>query len=460
MVRQLLMQAINIGSGIFLARLLSPSAFGLYAVVTFFLAFLVAFGDAGLAASLIRSKDEPSPRDYASVFTIQMLFVGIAGSVFWCLAPWIAEAYSVESSDAWVFRLMALSLVITSLMVMPQVRLERELRFDKIAAVEVVQAIVFNTIVVGMAWNNYGPISFGVAMLCRAVVGAVLLNLISTANVRLIWDWSTVKRHMHFGLPFQGVKIICFIKDSITPIFIGLMINAQAVGYLNWAGLLANYPVLGLFVLQRVYMPAFAKLQSDPAALTALVERVVWATNALVAPLAVLTLVLCDEITRYVFGEKWLAALYLLPFMWTANLFLPTVTPAMGLMDALGKSKTNFKATLLWMVLTWGLGLPMLYLWGLEGFVSAVVVVNVSHIFLLRSAQKTLPFKIMSNLWGVWAIAGLMGIAMFFVDQIAPPQNLLGLLGYLAIGMLIYMIAAFKAYPARSMAWIQTVRHR
>ena len=176
-VRQLIMQGFNIGGGVLLARMLTPEAFGLYAIVTFFLAFLVAFGDAGLAASLIRSRDEPTEKDYNVIFTMQLLFVGIAGGIFWVLSPWIAQAYTLEVADAWVFRLMALSLIVTSFVVIPQVRLERELRFDRIAVVEITQAIVFNVIAVGMAWYGYGPISFGIAMLCRAITGAVLLNL-------------------------------------------------------------------------------------------------------------------------------------------------------------------------------------------------------------------------------------------------------------------------------------------
>lgn len=457
-LRQALLQTLNIGGSILLARLLSPESFGLYAVVTFFLAFLVAFGDAGLAASLIRSQDEPSAEDFSAIFSMQLVFVSVAGVVFWFLAPWIAQAYSVSASEDWVFRLMALSLFVTSFMVIPQVRLERELRFERIAIVEIAQALVFNVIAVGMAWRGFGPISFGVAMLARAFTGAILLNMLSRLSVQWLWDWQKVKSHMRFGLAFQGVKIACFIKDSITPIFIGLVMSAQSVGYLNWAGLLANYPVIGLFVLQRIYMPAFARLQYDRAALVMLVDKVIWATNALVAPIAVLTLVFSDEITRCVFGDKWLPALYFLPFMWTANLFLPTVTPAMGLLDALGYSNVNFRATLLWMGLTWGLGLPMLYVWGLTGFVAAVVVVNVAHVLLLRSAQVLVPFNIIANIKWSWSIASVIGLFLLVVSQWQPVSNAWILLTYLLVGAILYIAALHKAYPGRMIGWVNSIR--
>ena len=50
-IRQILVQGTRILGGIFLARLLTPAEFGIYAIVLYLQTFLTAFGDAGLAAS-------------------------------------------------------------------------------------------------------------------------------------------------------------------------------------------------------------------------------------------------------------------------------------------------------------------------------------------------------------------------------------------------------------------------
>ena len=57
-IRQILTQSLN-ATGVVLARLLSPSHFGLFGIITFVLTFLVAFGDVGLGASLIREPGSP-----------------------------------------------------------------------------------------------------------------------------------------------------------------------------------------------------------------------------------------------------------------------------------------------------------------------------------------------------------------------------------------------------------------
>ena len=140
-VRQVLVQGLNLAGAILLARILSPAEFGMFAIITFILSFLLAFGDAGLGASLIRESNEPAEEDYRAVFTAQQALVLGAVVISWVAAPSAARAYGLPVADAWLLRLVALSLLFTSLQVIPSIRLERHLRFDKLAIVETGMAV-------------------------------------------------------------------------------------------------------------------------------------------------------------------------------------------------------------------------------------------------------------------------------------------------------------------------------
>lgn len=54
-LRQILVHGFNLVGNVMLARMLSPTDFGVYAVVVFLITFLGAFGGTGLASNLIRS---------------------------------------------------------------------------------------------------------------------------------------------------------------------------------------------------------------------------------------------------------------------------------------------------------------------------------------------------------------------------------------------------------------------
>ncbi|WP_158531642.1 MULTISPECIES: oligosaccharide flippase family protein [unclassified Meiothermus] len=437
-VRQVLVQGLNVVGGVLLARLLTPDEFGLYGIVTFFLAFLIAFGGTGLASSLIRQPSEPDELDYRSVYAVQQIFVVILAVALWAASPWIAQLYRLSPDSAWVFRLVAASLLMTSFMVIPQVRLERRLAFDRLALVEITQALVYNTTAVFLAWRGYGPLSFAIALLLRSTAGAILANWISPWKMGWSWDWSRARKHLGFGLFLQGGQVVSLIKDSITPVFVGLYLGAGSVGYINWAQMVANYSVMTLMVFQRLYMPLFARLQHDRVLLTRAVERVLFATNALTAPISILTLVLIEPITRIIFGEKWLAALPIFYLLSLANLVVATSTPLQGLLNALGRSKTTFLFTVIWALLTWFLGLPLIHWFGALGFALANVGVQLSNFGLFVVAQRLVAVKLWRAASLPWVLAILVGMGIYLLELLVNIQNLYALVGVFALGLGVY----------------------
>lgn len=445
-LRQVLTLGMGSLGGILLARLLSPSEFGLYAIVTFVLSFLVTFGDAGLAASLVRQAHEPVEEDYQAVFTIQQVLVVSVVILFSLAAPWVASVYHLPRHDSWVFRLVALSLLCTSFQVIPAARLERHLSFEKLAMVEVAMSFVFNSTAVILAWKGMGVLSFAIAMFARSLTGAILVNHASPWRIHWHWDWERARVHLKFGVPYQGVGFISLLKDSITPVFIGLLLGAGSVGYINWAQMVAAYPVLGLGIMQRVYLPAFARLQLHREALSQFVEQVLRATNGLVAPVAILTLVSIEPLTRFVFGQKWLVALPLFYLLWGANIFIPTAIPMGALLNAFGHSRTTFKFALLWMLGTWALGAPLIVAFGTIGFAIANLCVQLTNLILYRVVQAHLSFRILPMIVPAWCVATVMGLATYLVMHFNPPTGLVGLGIYFALGLSAYTLCLVGLY--------------
>jgi O-antigen/teichoic acid export membrane protein len=445
-LRQVLTVGMAALGGILLARLLSPSEFGLFAVVTFLLAFLMTFGDAGLAASLVRQPHEPVEEDYQAVFTFQQVLVVSVVILFWLAAPWVASAYHLPRHDSWVFRLVALSLLVTSFQVIPAARLERHLSFEKLAMVEVAMSFVFYSTAVTLAWKGVGVLSFAIALVARSLTGAILVNRASPWRIRWHWDWERARVHLKFGVPYQGIGFVSLLTSSITPVFIGLLLGAASVGYVNWALMVAAYPVLALGIMQRVYLPAFARLQLHREALSQFVEQVLRATNGLVAPVAILTLVSIEPLTKYVFGQKWLVALPLFYLLWVANLFVPTAGPLSALLNALGHSRTAFKFAVIVMLGTWVLGAPLILAFGTIGFAIACVCVNLTNLILYRVVQGHLSFRILPMIVPAWCVATVIGLATYFVMHFTPPTGLVGLGICFALGLSAYSLCMLGLY--------------
>ena len=227
---------------------------------------------------------------------------------------------------------------------------------------------------------------------------------------------------------------------------IAIFLGAAEMGYVNWANMVAVYPLLILTVLQRIYLPAFSRMGAHPESLPRFVERILRGTNGIVAPLAIVTLVFSRSITIIAFGNKWLVALPLFYLFWFSNVFTATSAPLQSLLNALGRSRTTFLFAAVWAAGTWLIGAPLILLMGAIGFAIATVAVNFTNIFLFRIAQSHVRFKIIPVIGPVWVLASALGVVSILVKPFLPLSSLGGLAVCIGIYVSIYGLVCFAIY--------------
>jgi O-antigen/teichoic acid export membrane protein len=468
--RQIVVWVISLGSGIVLARLLSPADFGVFAIASFVLTAFMVFGDAGLGASLIRQQDEPSLADYRSVFFVQQAIVITVVVACWATASVVVSLYGLNESYAWFIRLMALGLLITSFQTISVIRLERRLAFPRLGMINAIEAATFSGTAIAFAVAGAGVYSFGAALVAQALVGATLY--LTASPWRIGWERPTreLRSRLAFGIPYQGVGVVSLVKDSISPVFIGLSLGATQVGYVKWSQTLAAYALFAIQALQRLFMPTFARLQHDPERLRRAVESVLTACNAVVAPVAMITLVLAHPIAQVVYGDKWIPALPLFYAFWCANALVPTAAPVMGLLNALGSSRLVFSFAFLWFAGTWVLSVPLILTMGALGYGIATAALQITNLAFFRAAQRRAAFSIVKPAAFPWLLAAA-AVAPAFALELAFPARSLWLLGAYASLALIAYAMLFARYGADyvqqvtrlagiRLSWLDRVRTR
>ncbi len=392
-LRQLFVQGFNIAGGILLARLLSPAEFGLYAICLFILAFLTTFGDAGLGASLIRQSESPTTPDYQAVFTVQQLLVIMSCLAFWSIAPGVVGVYKLPEDDIWIFRTIAVAFFVTSFQTIPTIHMERNLAFDRLARIEVGQALIFNVSAVMLAFYGLRELSFGIAILLRSLTGALLANLTYRWEIGWKWDLQRIKQHLSYGIPYQASSILNLLKDLVNPLLVGILSGPVSVGYINWATTVANYPLIFVILFNRLFMPMLAKLNEDIGAFNKMLTLIIKILCSFVYSTSIILYIFRLEIVTSVFGNKWLPAVVLFaPFIIITFLLAPTIV-GIGALNALGKTKFVFFVTLTWVVLTWLIGVVIIprFGWASWGWVN--LSVNLSNVLVLHQVSKTTGFS-------------------------------------------------------------------
>ena len=436
--RQVAVALLGLAGAILIAREVSPAVFAVFAVSRSLFNVLCAGGDLGLAASLVRQRTAPTRSELRAVATVQVLITLVLSVALWWAGPALAASLSFPSGVDTVLRCTAVAVLLVALRATPQALLERSLRFGTIGAIDVAQAAAFTGTAVGLVYSGWGVPSFGAALVVQAGVGLVL----TVAVQRLpgfTRDLTGTVARLSFGVPYFASTLVSALKDAVAPLVVGVVLGARDVGLVEWAVALATYPLFGIVVLQRVYLPVFARLQHDRERLGRAVESVVHATNLLVAPLAVLTAVLAPWATPVVFGSTWLPALPVFGFLWLANLVVATASPLAGLLNAMGRTRTVLRFSVLWMVATCVLTVPLVLGLGRVGFGVANALVQVSMVLFVRAARREATFRVLPVIWRSWATAVGAGALVLACAAVYPPRGIVPLVVQGAVGLLAYV---------------------
>jgi PST family polysaccharide transporter len=439
-LRKFALRAFSYLGSIFLARLLLPEVFGIFAIVSFVINFFAFFSDVGLGAALIQKKDKLTQKDLAVTFSLQQILVLVVIILLFLISPFFARQYALGPQGQWFIRAFSISLFLTSLKTIPTILLERRLKFKKLIIPEIVEVISFQIIAVGLAWLGFAVWSFILALVIRSLLGVITLYLISPWRPAFAWDKKIAKRFISFGIPFQLNGFIAMVKDAVMPLFVGAVSGAAALGFLNWALTFSKLPILFMSDIFRVTFPTYSRIQHDKKLLRTAVEKTIRFTNLFLFPAVFLLAAVAKPIVRLIFTDKWLPALpafYIHLFgilvVGIANVFMDTFW-------ALGKTKIAVRLLIIYTLVNWGTSVPLVYRYGFIGaMIGSVIVLYISLPLTWYYMQTIVKIKVLNQIWAAFIAAALAGLITWRAGLVLV-TNLPSLIAVLLLGGLSYVL--------------------
>ena len=441
-LRKFALRAISYLGGIFLARLLAPEIFGIFAIISFVINFFAFFSDVGLGAALIQKKDELTKKDLAVTFTLQQILVVAVVLLIYLSAPFFSLKYHLGQQGIWLIRIFSLSLFLTSLKTIPSILLERKLKFTRLIWPEVVEVVSFQILAVGLAWLGWGVWSFIIGLLVRSLLGVIVLYLISPWRPNFAWDSLIARRLVSFGLPFQLNGFIATIKDAVMPVFVGAVSGAAAVGYLNWALTFSKLPILFMSDIFRVTFPTYSRIQHDTAMLKKAIESTIRFTNLFLFPTVFLLAATAKPIVTIIFTDKWLPALPAFYIHLGGILVVGITNTFMDSLWALGKTKIAVKLLIIFTIVNWAASVPLVYRFGFVGaMIGSVIVLYVSLPLTWYYIRKIVKVEVIQHIWPAFLASSLVGLLAFKLNFLIVNLFSLILVGF--FGGLVYLTCLF-----------------
>ncbi|KKR03341.1 MAG: Polysaccharide biosynthesis protein [Microgenomates group bacterium GW2011_GWB1_40_9] len=393
--RTFLLQLIAFGATFLLTIYLTPAVFGIFFVVSAVISFLSYFSDIGLAAALIQKKEEITDDDLTTTFTIQQLLVFPIALISYLLSSKVAAFYGLDREGVVLFQALVVSFFFSSLKTIPSVLLERSLKFHILVIPQIAETLGFYIVAVVLASRGFGVASFTYAVLTRAIIGLVLMYIVSPWKIKIGIEKTVAKRLLKFGIPFQLNSFLALLKDDLMTVFLGKVLPFTQVGYIGWAKKWAEVPLrLIMDGVIRVTFPAFARLQHSKEILGHAIEKTLFGLAITILPISVGLMFFIDPVVKLIPKySKWEPALFSFSLFVLSSILAAFSTPLTNALNAVGKIKITLMLMVFWTIATWVLTVTLVHFIGFNGVAVALLILTSSLGVVIALAKKIAVFS-------------------------------------------------------------------
>ena len=331
--------ALQLAGTVFLARLLTPSDFGLVGMAGALTGFMTMFSDFGLSTATIQETDIDQDQMSTLFWLNSALGLGIA-IITGLLAPVVAWFYH----DPRLFQItmpIAFGIFITGLGIQHQALLKRQMRFGALAAIDVGSGCLAVLVAIAAAWAHCGYWSLVVMQLTMAAGTTAGSWTCSNWHPDLPRRGTAIRKMVVFGRNITTSNFLNYIVRNLDNVLIGRYSGAMQLGFYSRAYQLMLLPISQLVgPAGAIAIPALSRLQSDIQRYRTYYLEAVKIIAYLTMPMIVTMAVFSRDIVYVTLGPKWNPTAELFRILALAALFQPVLSSVGWVYTSLGLSRT------------------------------------------------------------------------------------------------------------------------
>jgi O-antigen/teichoic acid export membrane protein len=337
---------LQIGTTIILARLLSPTDYGIQSMVLSLTNFFSLFRDAGLSSAAVQCENLTNEQA-STLFWINLaLGASLMGLV--CVASPALVIFYREPRLLWVTLASSSVFLFSSLSFQHHAMLDRALRFTTSAKIAVLSATIGAAVAIGMSALGYRYWALIVQNIC--------IPLVDAAAVWIVMPWrpgaprrgTGIRSMVRFGGFMSLNRLVVYLAYNSEKILLGRYWGAAALGLYGRAYQLANLPVQQLIdSVGSVAFPVLSRMQKDPERLRRSYMKFHSVVVSMMIPVVIACLVFADQIVGTILGPKWIGSAVVLRLLAPTVLVFAIVNPLQWLLKATGQFARSLKISFL-----------------------------------------------------------------------------------------------------------------
>jgi O-antigen/teichoic acid export membrane protein len=291
-----------------LARLLSPTDFGVVTIAATLIPILQVLADLGITMYVIQHP-APSKLIYDTYFWITSSIALVGAVALVLLAPLIAQLFG-EPTAGPVMQALAPTALLVSLGAVPQTILRRGLRFRAIAVQSTIAAIVSQVVAIAAA-----VVGLGVwALVLQNLTQQFLATLLAWGATRFRPSFEFSRSELRLMVRFGGNYVVSTGIQTAAQLLINFIITSvlgvTALGYLNIVQRLIRVVTdVVLSAVLQVSTVAFAMIRGSAERLRSGYLRSFSTMYAVLVLVMVFIAASAEHLVPFMYGNQWQASI-------------------------------------------------------------------------------------------------------------------------------------------------------
>ncbi len=356
-----------------LARLLTPTQFGVFGVVSIGLNLLETFSDAGIETALIQ-QDKIARTDLTTAWLLGIARGLIVGLILFLSAPLIAAYFTTPGIEPFIWAI-ATTPPLRALRNPSAAQLKKDLNFKPESfmlmsgsLIEVITAISV-TLLTYSVWGLVASIVAGA--LAELAASYLFMPLPKLSKPSLV----SAKKLLSYGRWLWSTSALAYLINQGDDIVVGKILGTSALGFYQNAYKIASLPATQITdTISRVTFPAFANIYTDKIRLRRALKKTLWLTALTTIPATLALVLLARPLTLIIFGPAWLPLVPALRVLGTYGAIRAVITILGSLAKAVGKPKMVATNGLLRFIILFALIVPLSQTFGIVGASWATVI--------------------------------------------------------------------------------------
>jgi lipopolysaccharide exporter len=310
----------NLGYTALMARLLTPSAFGLIAMAQIATRFLSYFAQLGVGPALVQ-KPDLAESDIRAALTLSVTVNTLLFALMWLLAPLASDFFGNPDVTA-ILRALSAAFLFSGVSVISIGLLRRRLMFKQLAMVEIASYILgYGFVGIGSALYGLGVWSLVFAAIGQEVVTLAFGYAFTRHCLRPAFSWHDIRHFLNYGSKYSVIGFLEYIGANLDSLLVGRLLGETMLGFYNRAQTLVKLPMHHVGnAIARVLFPVLSSAQADKQKMAHAYLAGWVVIGSLAASISLALIPAASDATLTLLGSQWKAVI---PIVQIAALAVP-----------------------------------------------------------------------------------------------------------------------------------------